>query len=148
MSAGIGIAPVSSMAAVALRAAASGDLQESATVPVYVCLDARMNEVYLAQYRWVAGQLETVTPEQLLRPEDVRLPEHGDWLAVGSGFSAHPLLHEKSQAGGARIITSCEPRAAELLPFAHAALTRDELVSAEQWRADYLRDESAWRKLE
>lgn len=56
---------------------------------VFACLDARMNEVYVAAY---AREAEAVfrcdMPPAVMPPEMVVAPE-GEWRAVGDGFSAY-----------------------------------------------------------
>jgi tRNA threonylcarbamoyladenosine biosynthesis protein TsaB len=67
---------VDSLAALAL---ASGEAR------AYVCLDARMNEVYVAAYD---RGVEILAPK-VCPPERVPLPEGDDWVGCGDGFASY-----------------------------------------------------------
>lgn len=144
--AGIGLAPVSSMAALAWQAALAGTQHAGEELHVIVCLDARMNEVYLAEYLWRNSRLETQAPEQLVRPAAVALPAGGDWVAVGSGFAAYPQLQTLAQDRQVRVMADLEPRARDLIPLAQTAVAQNALVAPADWRSAYLRGESAWQR--
>jgi tRNA threonylcarbamoyladenosine biosynthesis protein TsaB len=56
---------------------------------VFACLDARMNEVYVAAYaRETEAVFSCVMQPAVMPPEMVATPE-GEWLAVGDGFAAY-----------------------------------------------------------
>lgn len=148
MAAGVGIVPISSLAAMALQAARVAPVEPDEVLRAVVCLDARMNEVYLAEFLWSAGKLEASGPERLALPEEISPPDEGAFVALGNGFSAYPELAGRMQACGGQLIAELVPRAEDLLTFAAAAVAADQLIAPDQWRADYLRDESAWRRLE
>jgi tRNA threonylcarbamoyladenosine biosynthesis protein TsaB len=145
----VGLAPVSSMAALAgqvMLNAASGTI---ASRRALVCLDARMGEVYWADYsRESDGGIPSTSAERLLRPEDVAWPAGSPGAAVGSGFAEYPALAAAALERGYRVAPSEQPRAEDLLPFARAALESAQLIAPERWRIEYLRDETAWRALE
>lgn len=52
---------------------------------VYACLDARMNEVYVAAYD---RGVEILAPK-VCPPERVPLPEGDDWVGCGDGFASY-----------------------------------------------------------
>jgi tRNA threonylcarbamoyladenosine biosynthesis protein TsaB len=145
--AAVGLAPISSMAALACRGAeaAAHTLDDGSSL--FVCLDARMDEVYCAAYEWRQGRIESSGPEQLLRPDAVKLPSRRQWLALGSGFAAFPELQALALQNGAVVHTQLEPRARELLPFARSMIRNDQLVAGDAWRSEYLRTHSAWQSL-
>ena len=145
--AGVGLAPVSSMAALAGRAATVTAQTSEAETEIFVCLDARMQEVYCAQYIWRRGQIESSVNEQLLKPSEVSLPSGGAWIAAGSGFDAFAELRETALGKGALVHSDIEPSASELLPFARSAIHADSLVAPDAWQSEYLRTASAWRSL-
>lgn len=144
--AGIGLAPVSSMAALAQHALQTHARDHDRELRICVCLDARMNEVYVAEFVAVDGRIRTAAAEQLLRAADVVLPPGGRWLAVGSGFAAWPELSERALARGAALVADLQPRARDLLPFAREAARARALIAPESWRSEYLRDASAWER--
>ncbi|MDE2598188.1 MAG: tRNA (adenosine(37)-N6)-threonylcarbamoyltransferase complex dimerization subunit type 1 TsaB [Rhodocyclaceae bacterium] len=56
---------------------------------VFACLDARMNEVYVAAYvREAAGMFRCELEPAVLPPEMVVAPA-GEWAAAGDGFSSY-----------------------------------------------------------
>ncbi|MGD8323232.1 MAG: tRNA (adenosine(37)-N6)-threonylcarbamoyltransferase complex dimerization subunit type 1 TsaB [Gammaproteobacteria bacterium] len=142
----VGLAPIPSMAALAWRAGSALPAHAAEALRVVVCLDARMQEVYLAEYTWRKSGLETTASERLLRPGAVRFPSDGRWLAVGGGFTAYPDLRERALGHGGEVSADLDPRARDLLPFAQTAVSRGELIAPEAWRGVYLRDESAWQR--
>lgn len=57
---------------------------------VFACLDARMNEVYVAAYvREAEAEFSCLIPPAVMPPEMVVTPE-GEWRAAGDGFAAYP----------------------------------------------------------
>jgi tRNA threonylcarbamoyladenosine biosynthesis protein TsaB len=57
---------------------------------VFACLDARMNEVYVAAYvRERDAVFRCELPPAVLPPEMVAAPS-GTWAAAGDGFSSYP----------------------------------------------------------
>ena len=146
---GVGLAPVSSMAALAGQMVFAATPDAPATPVVLVCLDARMGEVYWAEY---ALDVDTGIPrtagEKLLRPGDVVWPVASEVVAVGSGFAQYPELAGMAEQRGYSVAAARRPCASDLLPFARAAIDAGQIVAPERWRVRYLRDESAWRTLE
>jgi len=135
--AGLGVVPVSDLAAVAQRALS---LNPGAR-HVLAVNDARMREVYWAQYR--AGQpLELVGTEHVSPGSDVALPvEAGSgWLAVGRGLRAYPDLAERCLAAGAELHADLLPRAAEVLALARPAVAAGQILPPEQALPVYVRD--------
>lgn len=73
------VVPVGTLTALAL---ARGDGQ------VLACLDARMNEVYVAAYAVAGETVEEIMAPQVGAGETVALPEGAGWRGVGDGFAA------------------------------------------------------------
>ncbi len=82
------IAGVSSLAAMALEAAALPEAGGALLVPM---LDARKGEVYVGWYRVVGGAVSAGRPEEVLPPEAVaaRLEGAGRALGFGEGYAVH-----------------------------------------------------------
>jgi tRNA threonylcarbamoyladenosine biosynthesis protein TsaB len=59
---------------------------------VFACMDARMREVYVAAYARDRDQWRVVREPDVMRPEDVALPEGEGWHGAGDGFAAYPKL--------------------------------------------------------
>lgn len=133
----IPLIPVGSLAALAV---ASGQPR------VYVCLDARMNEVYVAAYELVAGVwLERVAP-CLCRPEMAPRPlSDVEWHGCGDGFATHRLTLLATLDG---VLGEID---ADALPDAQALLSLARLlprVPAAEARPVYLRDKVALNVIE
>ena len=73
---------------------AVGSLQalalEAPQGPVLVAADARMGEIYSAAYLNDGLEPLEILAPRCAPPEDLRLPNEGSWIGVGSGFAAYP----------------------------------------------------------
>lgn len=72
--------PVFGIDSLAALALASGEQR------VFACLDARMNEVYVAAY----ADGIVVLPPTVSPPEQVPLPPGEGWVGCGDGFASYP----------------------------------------------------------
>lgn len=81
MGAGLGVAAICSLTALAL--------QQACDENVLVITDARMGEVYSAAYRVSQGTAVEVAAPTCSPPGLLRLPEAGEWVAMGSGLAAY-----------------------------------------------------------
>lgn len=81
MGAGLGVAAISSLAALAV--------QEEQADKVFVITDARMGEVYSAAYRVNRGSAVEMSAPACSPPGRVRLPDTGDWVLAGSGLAVY-----------------------------------------------------------
>ena len=117
---------------------------------VLAAIDARMGEVYWAEYQRDAnGEWQGAESEAVLKPEDVlaRIGQlSGEWATVGTGWAAYPHLLTST---GATLLTTevTLPAAEDMLPLALSAWQRDESVAVENAEPVYLRNEVAWKKL-
>ena len=82
------VAGVSSLAAMALEAAAAAPGSESLFVPM---LDARKGEVYAGFYRVAGHEVTAIRPEEALPPDALasRLEGLGAAVGFGEGYAAH-----------------------------------------------------------
>lgn len=136
--AGLKIAPVSSLAVAAL-----GLGRRSGASKIVVSLDARMGEVYYAEFILEGGIAIPISDEQLAHPGTIQVPRGETWAYGGSGFSTYPELSK--QAGSAAWVESeLTPQADDLLPFIASALGSDSLIAPENCVIEYLRLQSAW----
>lgn len=76
---------------------------------VFACLDARMNEVYVAAYvREHEDVFRCELEPRVMPPELVQAPD-GAWLAVGDGFAAYgAILQEKFPGANADVMPTAE----------------------------------------
>ncbi len=137
--AGLGVVPVSDLAAVARRAS---DLSAGAGT-VLVVNDARMREVYWAQFDADAG---FVAEEHVTAAEAVALPAHHGsraWIAAGRGLRAAPALADRCRAGGATLLPDLLPRAGEVLTLALPLVAAGHILDPAQALPVYVRDRVA-----
>ncbi|CAG0910237.1 unnamed protein product, partial [Cyprideis torosa] len=69
--------PISTLAAMALA-----QHLENPEMPVIAALDARMNEIYWAAYRFVNGMPVRIGDERVDAPVNIHLPDDTGWLAA------------------------------------------------------------------
>jgi len=136
--AGIGVVPISDLAAVA---------QQVVSLPpavrrVLVVNDARMREVYWSEFRVEGGLVHAAGAEQVSPAGQVTLPAHGDapWAAAGRGLLVSPELSERCRAAGAALHADLLPRAREILALARPAVSAGRILPAEQALPVYVRD--------
>ena len=120
---------------------------EAAAQRVWVVMDARMNEVYAAQYAFADGRWTTLDAPMLTTP-DVLNPR---WQAQSPDLIAGTAL----AAFGAQLVTRTArcapdalPRASAMLPLARALWAHGGAVDAALALPLYLRDKVAQTTLE
>jgi tRNA threonylcarbamoyladenosine biosynthesis protein TsaB len=133
-----------------LATMAQGAWRLTGATRVLAAIDARMGEVYWAEYQRDAnGEWQGAETEAVLKPEaaEVRIAQlTGEWATVGTGWQAYP--HLLSSANARLIATEVTlPAAEDMLPLALSAWQRGESVAVENAEPVYLRNEVAWKKL-
>lgn len=127
------VLPVSTLAALALRA-----YRERELCRVAAAFDARMGEVYWGLYRCDDGLPSACSVEQVVKPDQVALPQQPDgWAGVGDGWAAHADTLSRRLAVDTAW-SDCYPRAEEIALI--AASGDVEPLPAEQALPVYLRD--------
>jgi tRNA threonylcarbamoyladenosine biosynthesis protein TsaB len=134
--ANLGVVPVSDLAAVAQRAAGL----RPGLGCVLAVNDARMREVYWAEFR-VGQWVEATGEERVSAARDVILPVfQGQWLAVGRGLRAAPELADRCLAAGAQLHIDLLPRAREVLQLAQPIAAGGQMLPPELALPVYVRD--------
>jgi len=111
---------------------------------VLTVLDARMAEVYWAAYQREGAGWRVVSEAQLALPEQVSVPNDGNWVGAGNGFAAlGEVLRPRLATRLTRIDDSIMPDAAAMAPLAAQAFERGESVDAALAAPLYLRDKVA-----
>lgn len=143
---GLKVIGVSTLAAMAQQAAA----QASAT-QVYAAIDARMSEVYFAQYQLREGVMQLVDEEQVLPPEhaETLINVVDNAVGVGTGWQAYPNLNPSLDPESRLSIAEdiMYPDAQFMLPIAQANIALGQAVEVEEVQPVYLRDKVTWKKL-
>ena len=141
------VLPIDTLLAVAEEArwaqVQAGVVPPDADLTVLALLDARMDEVYSAAYRWqpqagsVQGRWQEVLPLQVSAPERVSMPVGPSVLSAGNAFAAYG----ERLPGGLR----CEalPTASALLRLAPDVWAQGLAVPADQAMPLYIRDKVA-----
>lgn len=133
--AGLPVAPVGT-----LDAMAEACREKTGADDVLCLLDARMGEVYWAQFRHGADGWQTVVAPRLSSPADV-VPS-GPVLACGNGLAAYADAFSGRDfvAGGDAAIM---PHAAQIAALARLAVTRGDTLDASAAQPVYLRNKVA-----
>lgn len=130
------VAPVSSLAALAL---AAGDGR------ILACLDARMDEVYLAAYR-VAGEtaVEVLSP-QVGAGATAPLPDGAGWRGAGDGFATPHGAALRARLGARLLGVTADayPTAGAVARLAAPVLAAGGGVPARAAQPLYVRDKVA-----
>lgn len=117
---------------------------------VLTAIDARMDEVYWAAWRYEddAGW-QAVQAEAVLSPEQAHArigALEGEWFTAGSGWDRWPNM-----ANGTKVIVRGSeitlPDARDMLPLAIRQWEQGATLEVAQAEPVYLRNEVAWRKL-
>lgn len=133
-----------------LATMAQGAFRKTGATRVLAAIDARMGEVYWAEYtRDKRGVWHGEETECVLKPEAVseRLKLlSGDWATVGTGWPAWPDMANES---GLTLVDGnmLLPSAEDMLPIACQHFAAGKTVAVEQAEPVYLRNEVAWKKL-
>jgi tRNA threonylcarbamoyladenosine biosynthesis protein TsaB len=139
---GIPIAPVSSLAAIAVEVFATTDAEE-----VIVAQDAHMNEVYLGGFRRVGDELPVALFEERLQPQTPieELDEtHADKrVAAGFGWQRYPVLLAANEDRIANTSEVLHPRARFLLPLGRALVNQGGTIAPQDLVPAYLRSKVA-----
>lgn len=138
--AGLGVVPVSDLAAVAQRVAGL----DPAAGQILVVNDARMKEVYWAVFD-AGPEPRLLESERVDPPSAVAFtPRAGiAWTAAGRGLAAWPDLAERLRAAGATLRTDLLPRAREVLALAQPRVAAGQLLDAAEALPVYVRDRVA-----
>jgi tRNA threonylcarbamoyladenosine biosynthesis protein TsaB len=137
--AGLGVVPVSNLAAVAMRVRQL----EPAVERVLVANDARMREVYWAQFQ-VSPLLISLVGEERVSPPAAVMPVPGaGWAAAGRGLRAWPELAERCRLAGAALHVDLLPRASEILALAKPMVAAGQVLDPTQALPVYVRDRVA-----
>ena len=145
--AGLGLVPVSSLAAVAAEA-----LQKSAAARVAVAQDAHMREVYLGCYRRGADSQPIAEGETTLEPVAAEAPiaRLGDgsssaegWLAAGDGWQRYPDLRKRNDGRLSGVIEVRWPRARYLLDLGRRSYLAGAAIDAASLVPAYVRNRVA-----
>ena len=132
--------PVSTLAALAMRAPGEGD--------VLAAIDARMGEIYVATFRREGEGVVATSDEAVIAPDAFALPEmaagRDGWHAVGTGFAAADgVLQSRLQGRLVSVDATALPQAADVARLGAVAFARGEAIAPERIEPAYLRNKVA-----
>ncbi|WNY86741.1 tRNA (adenosine(37)-N6)-threonylcarbamoyltransferase complex dimerization subunit type 1 TsaB [Leclercia adecarboxylata] len=133
-----------------LATMAQGAWRSTGATRVLAAIDARMGEVYWAEYtRDEQGVWHGEESEAVLTPEAAgeRMKQlSGEWATVGTGWPAWPDMAKES---GLTLVDGkvLLPAAEDMLPIACQMLEAGQTVPVEKAEPVYLRNTVAWKKL-
>ena len=132
-----------------LMALAQGAFRTCGQSQVLAAIDARMSEIYCAQYqRDEAGIWQGEETEAVLLPDDFEATFSslkGEWVCAGTGWAAYPkLLAEHAFISDSKLAL---PDAQDMLPIASQLWLAGKVVAVEDVEPTYLRNEVSWKKL-
>jgi len=140
--AGKPVLPIDSLLAVAEDARGG-----ASDMVVWVAMDARMHEIYAAQYRFGARRWQVLAAPMLITPEALNerwradAPQH----VAGNALAAFGV---QLQTADAVLLPNALPRAVAMLPLAQALWDRGGAVDAALALPLYLRDKVAQTTVE
>jgi tRNA threonylcarbamoyladenosine biosynthesis protein TsaB len=132
---------------VTLPAMAQACHEHNGASEVLCVLDARMNEVYWAQYRLTANGWEAVAEPALCAPADVTPVQGAAFAACGNGFAAYPdAFAARDFAASAQV--EILPHAAQMVRLAERELAAGRTVGPAEAQPLYLRNKIAYTAAE
>ncbi len=137
---GLPVAPVSTLAALALEA-----LMEVADEYVFAGLDARMSEVYWGVFRRTSAAMPELIGEEVVAPADrVPFPPAANGAGIGSAWGTYrEVLQQRLSGRLSRILTDRFPRASMIARLGAESFRLGLVVSPDQALPVYLRDNVA-----
>ncbi len=136
------VIPISSLAAVAQGAADALDIDKLA-----VAMDARMGEVYCANYQLENGTVRLIDNERVCPPEQFKPDSTQQWTGIGTAWSVYDEILRQNFEGLLRSVSAEHyPLATSVLKLAEIEAEAGRLLPAEQAMPVYLRDNVAKKK--
>jgi tRNA threonylcarbamoyladenosine biosynthesis protein TsaB len=132
---------------VTLEALAEACRARTGATEVLAVLDARMGEVYWAQYLYADGAWTAVREPALSAPQDVSPQPVPGLAACGNGFAAYPEAFAGKDFA-ANAIGDMLPHARDMAVLGVAALAAGLAVPADQAQPLYLRNKVAYTSAE
>jgi len=138
----IPVIPVSTLAAIA-----QGTFDQSDDDYVAVAMDARMGEIYAANYQRQEGVAALLDQEQVCPPEQFLPFTDQQWVGAGTGWREYnDILTEQFKGKLVRVNAERYPQASSIITLAQIEVKAGLLLPAEQAIPVYLRNNVAKKK--
>ena len=143
------VIPISTLGAMAQQVLdKTSGLLDSDEITFIPAIDARMGEVYWAQYKQIAGEVCLEGKEQLSKPEVIAEFNHKE-IRFGSGWDTyHPELMKYDSTEISNVTKDVFPNAYYIAKLAASAFVRGEVMDAANAEPVYLRNDVAKKKAE
>ena len=147
--AGLPVAPVSSLAAVAFLATSPPSSTSCTSSPssdgILICNDARMNEVYWGCYRFDPDDpcVPIVLTTEAVGPADRVQPAPAVTRFAGNGIARYPALQARLESAGLSYRPGVYPRADAIARLGARLLQQGDGVDAAEALPVYIRDDVA-----
>jgi tRNA threonylcarbamoyladenosine biosynthesis protein TsaB len=136
---------LSSLHCLAASALETYSLQPSKTL--LVMLDARMNEVYWAQYRVEQGRPSLVGQESVGKPEHIIIDGDSGLVGLGSGWNYQAQLSTDIQTRLEEVYPEHNTRATDIFSLLEFLGDEAEPFGASSALPVYVRNKVSWKKL-
>jgi tRNA threonylcarbamoyladenosine biosynthesis protein TsaB len=140
--AGLPVVPV-----VTLPAMAQACREQTGASDVLAVLDARMGEVYWAQYSYNDGWQQVVAPTLSAPGAVAPLPAQSPLAACGNGFAVYAEVFAERDFGAAALV-EVMPHASQIATLAATELAAGHAVSPTEAQPLYLRNKIAFTSAE
>lgn len=111
---------------------------------VLIAIDARMGEVYWAEYQVMAGGVNEIQAVSVSEFAEVT-PRANTFVALGSGWALEEMQPWRVKAS--RVDAAFLPQAHDLLPLAVQKLAEGGVCAAGEATPEYVRNTVSWKKL-
>lgn len=134
--------PLVTVSSLALLAQGACRINQIDSIRVASCIDARMQEVYFAEYEFESNQLKLIQPEQVTAAENIQLDSDNHavifagngWQAYNDKFTFNVTLPDNMHIW---------PEAQDILPIAVEKVLQGETLSPEAALPNYIRNNVA-----
>jgi tRNA threonylcarbamoyladenosine biosynthesis protein TsaB len=108
----------------------------------WAAMDARIGEIYAAEYAFGEGRWRTMHPAMLVRPQALNelWAREAPTMVAGNALKA---FGDQIRPGSAALVPDALPRAIAMLPLANQLFLQGDAVDAAQALPIYLRDKVA-----
>ncbi|THU05264.1 tRNA (adenosine(37)-N6)-threonylcarbamoyltransferase complex dimerization subunit type 1 TsaB [Lampropedia puyangensis] len=132
---------IQAVAVDSLLAIAEGARLAQGVERVVAVLDARMQEVYAAPFRWLGAQAGWIREADItaMAPAAVQVPE--GYVLAGNAFSVYPAAFERFASAG--LLHPQWPQALAMLSLAPALIAAGHLHNPQEIAPLYIRDKVA-----
>jgi len=138
----IPVIPISSLAATA-----QGVVDTFSNEFIAVAMDARMGEIYGANFQVVDGLVFLLDEEQVCPPEKFKAISEQSWLGIGTGWAEYEAILSENFSGQlSQVEANRFPQASSIIKLALQEVEAGRLLPADQALPVYLRNNVAKKK--